>query len=326
MVTRVAARLSYAETVAILQEVGGVWVSASSVWRITQEWGQQIAAEIAREKAQQQAAARAWSTPGGPQDAKGRMGVAIDGAMIHIRKEGWKEFKVGCVYAVERETRIDERTGDEGEFGRAVHPSYAVHLGGPDEFGWQVWTEAQRRGWRQASDTQMMGDGAPWIWRQQAAHFHASIATVDWYHATEHLGEAKMLLYPEGGAVASRWYNGLEKSLYQGHADRVAKSIRAAAAKCDDPQQAAELGKAATYFANNRDRMHYQDLRDDGWLIGSGVIESAAKQFKARMTGPGMRWSRAGAEHMLPLRAAVLTGAARFDELWARAYHNSPQA
>lgn len=321
-----AARLPYAETTEVLREIGGVWVSPSSVWRITQTWGQRIGAEVAGERAQQQAAARAWSTPGGRQATKGRMGVAVDGAMVHIRDEGWKEFKAGCVYNIESEARVDERTGDAGEFGHVVQPSYAVYLGGADEFGWQMWTEAQRRAWRSACDTQMIGDGAPWIWRQHAEHFHASAATVDWYHATAHLAEARGLLYPEGGAAASRWYNELEETLYQGHADRVAKSIQAAAAKSDDPCQAEELGKAATYFANNRDRMHYQDLRDDGWLIGSGVVESAAKRFKARMTGPGMRWSRPGAEHMLPLRAAVLNGAIRFHELWARAYHNSPQA
>ncbi len=70
--------------------------------------------------------------------------------------------------------------------------------------------------------------------------------------------------------------------------------------------------------------MQYQELREQGWPIGSGVVESAAKQFKARVTGAGMRWSRAGAENMLALRAAVLSGSERFDALWSRAYENLP--
>ena len=37
-------------------------------------------------------------------------------------------------------------------------------------------------------------------------------------------------------------------------------------------------------------------------------------QFKARLTGPGMRWSRAGAERMLVIRSSILSDS--FDDLW----------
>jgi hypothetical protein len=324
MVTKLVARLPYAEAAEVLAEVGGIRIAPSSGWRIAQEWGAQFQTELEREAAEQKTAARAWSTPGGPAARHKRMGVAVDGAMMNIRDEGWKEFKVGCVYDVELETRTAARTGDQAECGHAVRPSYVAHLGGPEVFGWQVWTEAQRREWRHATDTQMLGDAAAWIWNLHQEHFHASLATVDWYHATEHLGHAKLLLYPREGPTASQWYNTYETALYQGHAEQVARSLQAAGTRSTDLQQAQGLEKAAAYFTNNRDRMHYQDMRDEGWLIGSGVVESAAKRFKARVTGAGMRWSRAGAEHMLPLRAAVLTGTERFDELWSRAYDNSP--
>lgn len=51
--------------------------------------------------------------------------------------------------------------------------------------------------------------------------------------------------------------------------------------------------------------------------IGSGAEESSVKQFKARLPGAGMRWSRPGAERMLIIRAAVLPG--DFDTLWQHA-------
>ena len=70
--------------------------------------------------------------------------------------------------------------------------------------------------------------------------------------------------------------------------------------------------------------MQYQDCRDAGWPIGSGMVESGAKQFKARGTGPGMRWRRPGAQRVLAVRSAFLTGPDRFDVLWDRAYTNSP--
>ena len=60
--------------------------------------------------------------------------------------------------------------------------------------------------------------------------------------------------------------------------------------------------------------MNYLEMREEEWPIGSGVIESAAKQFKARFAGPGMRWSRHGAENLLPIRSAVLSN--RFHDCW----------
>jgi len=63
-------------------------------------------------------------------------------------------------------------------------------------------------------------------------------------------------------------------------------------------------------------------MREEGWLIGSGSVESAAKQYKARFAGPGMHWSRVGAERLLPVRSAIMSG--RFDECWRQAYNSPP--
>jgi len=63
-------------------------------------------------------------------------------------------------------------------------------------------------------------------------------------------------------------------------------------------------------------------MREEDWLIGSGSVESAAKQYKARFAGPGMHWNRAGAERLLPVRSAIMSG--RFDERWRQAYNSPP--
>jgi hypothetical protein len=316
-----SAQLPYEQTRAVLAEVGGIGLSKSTCWRIMQECGEAMAQELAAEEEQVKAAAREWSTPGGRLLAKGPMGVALDGAMIHLLDEGWKEFKAACVFDVELEERVDKRTQDRGWFGHAVRSSYVVHLGGPERIGWQAWTEAQRRGWHAARDSIVIGDGASWIWNLREEHFGDSLTLVDWYHATEHLGEAKVLLNPQAeDAAASRWYNRHEKLLFQGHADQVANSLHTTANKTPQAELATELHKAAQYFAHNRDTMQYQDRRNEGWPIGSGMIESGAKQFKARVAGPGMRWRRPYAERILAVRGAVMTSKERFDDLWGRAY------
>ena len=75
------------------------------------------------------------------------MGVAIDGAMIHIRGEGWKEFKVGSVFELDKKMVWDERVKEMVEMPCAVHNSYVAHLGGPEMFGPMIWAEASRRDW-----------------------------------------------------------------------------------------------------------------------------------------------------------------------------------
>jgi len=35
-----------------------------------------------------------------------------------------------------------------------------------------MWAEAKRRGWEQAVDKEVVGDGAPWIWNLAQEHFY----------------------------------------------------------------------------------------------------------------------------------------------------------
>jgi hypothetical protein len=63
--------------------------------------------------------------------------------------------------------------------------------------------------------------------------------------------------------------------------------------------------------------MCYHQFREEGRLIGSGTVESAIKQFKARLCGPGMRWSRPRLQRMMVIRSTVMSG--DFETLWAAA-------
>ena len=182
-----------------------------------------------------------------------------------------------------------------------------------------MWAEARGRHWERAIDNIVIGDGATWIWNLATEHFHASRQTVDWYHASEHLANAGNILYGEGSPKACRWHRSMETPLYQGHANKVAGKLRHFAKR--NPTKSEELLKEANYFRNNHKRMQYLETREDGFPIGSGMVESAAKQYKTRFAGAGMRWSRAGLTRLLPVRTAILSQ--RFDRMWTLAY-NSP--
>lgn len=306
---------SYADVAEILHRVGRVHMSTTSVWRRVVRWGGRYQAVESEE------AAKATALPDvgeSPQVAanRQRLGTAMDGAMVNIRDQGWREFKAGCLFAIEPHTVIDPHTKEAVVQGQAVDLTYVACLGGPEVLGPRLWAEAQRRGWEQATDTQVLGDGAAWIWNLSDLYFSPRQQTVDWFHATEHLHAAAQAYDPLNSRVATRWYQRAETLLFQGQVEQIVRQLTQRAQSF--PTQADALLAQATYFENQKRRMHYLELREDGYPIGSGMIESGAKQFKARFTGPGMRWSEDGFSRLLPVRAAVLSHT--FDSLWPTVY------
>lgn len=69
----------------------------------------------------------------------------MDGSKVHIRDEGWKELKVGCVFEIEVWPTWDKETKEWVELAHAVNNSYVAHLGGPEVFRELVWAEARAR-------------------------------------------------------------------------------------------------------------------------------------------------------------------------------------
>ena len=391
---------SYGAAEAIWQRIGRTNISATSIWRRVQVWGAQFQALADDARATATATPEVWTPPSRAEVSDQRMGVAMDGTTMYILQEGWKEVKVGTVFEIAVGPTPDERTGEVVDLAHAVHNSYVAHLGGPEVLGELVWTEARRRGWEQAQDTEVLGDGAPWIWNQAALHFPASHQLVDWYHGKQHLIAAGQALKEPASLAYQRWLTSRETLLYQGQAARIAGELAQAAgppatapaevtpvttpaanqeasaaaqppvpatvtpaqaasatppaptpatvtpaatpAPTQKPPAAAQpptpatvtrtatpalsrpdvLRREAGYFEHNQHRMNYLEMREEEWPIGSGMVESAAKQYKARFCGPGMRWSRAGAEKLLPVRSAILSH--RFDDVWTQVY-NAPQ-
>jgi hypothetical protein len=311
-----SALVEFEDAAEILDRVGHIPISTSSVWRRLKVWGARGQAVEAVQRAVATALPPRAEIVAGevcqPQD----LGVGLDGGMVHIRGEGWKELKVGCVFEIEVKPTPDPATGERIDLAHAIYNSYVAHLGGPDVFGQAVWAEARRRGWTRARDTLAVGDGAVWIWHLIKEHFYDSRQCVDWYHATQHLWKVAHLLYGEGTPAAKQWFKDCETPLFEGQADRLARLFRDLARH--HPAVAPALRGEAHYFQDNQRRMQYLELREDGFPIGSGMVESACKQFRARLTGSGMRWSRPGLERLIPVRAAVMGHG--FDNWWKATY------
>ncbi len=308
--------MEFEDAAEILDRVGHIPISTSSVWRRVKVWGTRgQAVETAQRAAACALPPRAEMVAGEARSLQD-LGVAIDGARVNIRQEGWKELKVGCVFEIKVKSTPDPHTGDPIDLAHADSNSYVAHLGGPDVFGQAVWAEARRRGWTRAGDTLALGDGAPWIWNLIKEHFYDSRQGVDWYHATQHLWKVAHLLHGEGTLAAKHWFKDYETPLFEGHADRLAQLFGELARS--HPALADGLRGEAHYFQENQRRMQYLELREDGFPIGSGMVESACKQFGARFNASGMRWSRPGIDRLLPVRATVMGHT--FDNWWKATY------
>jgi len=312
-------QVDFAAVEAILAKVGRIHLSDSTASRQTQHWGAGFQQAEAKAQAQAGQVDLQGGIVAGEAGNAERLGVAMDGWMIRLRQEEWKEVKSGCIFRVLAGEKTDPLTREPIEVGKATALSYTAYLGGPEPFGQKIWAEAKQRGWTRAADTQAIGDGAVWIWNLVTEHFYDSVQVVDWYHAKSHLVAAGQGVYGQNSPQLSGWLTEQETRLFEGHADQIAQTLERAVERSAVDREA--VRGEAHYFETNKRRMEYLDRRMEGWIIGSGMIESGAKQYQARFTGAGMQWSRVGAERLLPIRSAILSNT--FEQTWSRV-DNSP--
>lgn len=296
--------LPYGQVTQVFERIGHRCIPQSNLWREAQVQGERLQAELDHQRA---AVAPERVVVGHERDDHDTpKGVSMDGGMVNIRGEGWKEFKAGVVYDVGQRPGQDPQSGEPVDLPCIETRHYTAVLGDVGQFAPALWAVAVAQDLPRAARSSVTADGAEWIWNLTADLFPDSAQIVDWYHATQHLAQAAHALFPDDDALADKWYRHMQTPLFRGEIWRITR-----------PLLNADLADQARYFEHHQRRMQYHEFREDGWLIGSGPVESEVKQFKARLTGPGMRWARLNAERMLIIRSAVLSD--DFDMLWAAA-------
>lgn len=141
---------------------------------------------------------------------------------------------------------------------------------------------------------------------------------IDLMHVLEYLWKASYSFHAEGTTEAEEWVTQRLIGLLQGQSGGyIARGIRRnadAAALGADKRKAVDA--CARYLVNNTRLMHYDRALADGLPISTGVVEGACRYIvRDRMDRTGARWSLAGAEAVLRLRAIVTNG--DFDAYWA---------
>ena len=69
----------------MLCDVGGINMSRARIWRQTQVWGETFRAEAEAERERAKALPERWEPPSRAEVSDRRMGVALDGALMHIK-------------------------------------------------------------------------------------------------------------------------------------------------------------------------------------------------------------------------------------------------
>ena len=238
------------------------------------------------------------------------MAVAMDGAMIHVRGEGWKETKVVAISAVETG---DSAAGSERPAVELRQTSYRAGLWDAASFGSQQWAEACRRGLEKAEQVVCVNDGAPWIWLIVAMCYVPCIEVLDGWHAVQKLWELAFLLLGAENEASPTWAEQQKSLLWAGQLRQIFRQLRLL---CPRGQALPDkVRQSIGYLFRHRQRMRYPEFRHAGYPIGSGSVESACKVvIQERLKQAGMSWSRTGAQAMLALRSVLLSE--RWTEVW----------
>lgn len=147
--------------------------------------------------------------------------------------------------------------------------------------------------------------------------FSGFIWMIDFYHAAEHLSKMAEVLFGKSSKLAQKWYTQKLEELKYGE-NGVMKVIRSAeyyTGSLKSIKAKEKATKELNYFKKNKKMMDYKLHLENGWPIGSGVVEAACKSVvKQRMCRSGQRWTRQGGQNILNLRTYVKSQ--RWEQFW----------
>jgi hypothetical protein len=151
-------------------------------------------------------------------------------------------------------------------------------------------------------------DGERALWEAQGAYFDEAIGILDLYHVMERLWTAAHCFHREGSDAAEEFVEGRLRDLLGGKVGYVIGGLRQRLTKQKlGGSKRKRLESVIEYLENNRKHMRYDEYLAAGLPIGSGVAEGACRHLvKDRMEQTGMRWTVAGAQAMLHVRATYL--------------------
>ena len=118
-------------------------------------------------------------------------------------------------------------------------------------------------------------DGAKDNWTFSES-LNPDVDVLDFWHAAEHLKRAADAAFGSDEKASTKWFEA-KRHIHLRDPNGVNKVIYALRYLLRKGRGRAEIRKTLGYFCNNRSRMNYYHLAEDGYLIGSGEVEAANK-------------------------------------------------
>lgn len=333
----------------LLVKATGLNMSASTVRRVTEAVGEDVAARRAEGETLGPATPWDWERDA---DGKRVAYVGLDATSVPQQGPGGKKAEgrmpwIGSVFNPrpmhQRGSSPPDKIGEspmaEGPAGNAssaprggiehrkrprVWPTrYVSGVMSLEEIGRQLRGECQAVGIANADVVLGLTDGGNGletclVETVLSGLAHETVLILDFYHASEHLQEFAFVWQPDDAARHKQldaWCHLLKHE--GGHAllmqlEALELTGRTAAVR--------ESHRLLTgYVRSNLHRMDYPTYIARGWQIGSGEIESACKGVvNHRLKGPGMRWALPGTTELCQLRALYKSEPILWEAYWRR--------
>ena len=207
--------------------------------------------------------------------------------------QSWKEFKV--VYFYDEDLR---------------HQQVAVTHLNHQAAGRLLRREADRLGFRQATQRIANVDGAPWI-REQLEHHLAELdgLGLDFYHLSENVHRARRVVFGEQSVEGTTWADQIMHTFkHAGYEAAWEQLVQWRANLRRSPKKRQAADRLLKYVCVRRAMIRYPEFRDQGWQIGSGPTEAQCKLTVGRLKGRSRRWDRPNAAAIVALDSLERSG------------------
>lgn len=305
----------------VLGQWNGVSLSATTLWQQVQRYGQAAQQDLQQQLLAYQNGGSITAETLDAEVAQKLLAIGADGVTVPFRpqaktpkgKTQWREVKVALL------ARIGQRVTRSGQqVTQLLHRRVVAVLGDIDTFMPQLQLEAHRQSFAQAPQLVWLSDGAKGFWRVFEQCFsHCAVGILDFYHAAGQLARVAEIVGAGDSDASQRWFGHWRHQLRHRHPRQVLADLTRVVniEQVFTPEEMETLVQVQGYFQRLHPHMRYAEFKEQGFPLGSGMIESTCKWLiQQRFKGVGMRWSEAGFNHLLILRVAWVNQ--RFDALF----------
>ena len=303
----------------VLPEMAGLRLAETTVQRTTESVGERIAEQ--RRSGRTFGFHRPWEWY---KDVQGRtcayLSLDLTGVRQQAQDGGKAEGRMPYVAMVYNPVpELPKDCPYQPPAKAAMQARYLSGLYDLDELGLQLRKQAGQVGMEQAEVWIGLSDGGNGLEEFVRRHFPRDpVLILDFWHAADHLTELVKMLHPEDEdkrkELVGLWCHTMK---HEG-GRRIVEVLRAYPLP---PKKAVneKHAEVVNYLENNSHRMDYPAYVANGWMIGSGAVESACKTVVGqRLKQAGMRWREYGTDSMCQLRALYKSEASQWQAFWQR--------